>query len=512
MNPRDRFLDLSSRFLDGETSDAETAELSELLKQDGEARRTLARLISQHGNLHWILAKTKMPQPLPETDAPSRRAPRVGALRARSRRQRTAAPSSPILWLSAAAVFIVLLLGALLSTGDPAVERPAPRPEARSPQPAPPTHEKLVDRPAAPKPPSERPPVPGEKPRSEKKVAAPPVRPAPAPDTTPAPVTPRPAPPSRPRKTEAAPARALAVLEKDTGETPVREGQTIKTDADSAVLAFPDGTRVELAPRTLIRRVSEREKNAGKFLDLAIGKITADVTRQPAGRPLVVATPQARARVVGTRFTLEAQPKSTRLEVAEGKVRLARPSGITSVLVPSGYFAVAAPGAPLEARPLPVRVAQISFGPAGAPVPQGYRADTGAVFDAQRGYGWARDLSAGTRLRTGPQPVLHRRSVIAGSALVEARWEYAVPKGTYEVTVVCGGELTAQGPHRVTVEGSLLFKDVFSAKGAHPARTATVQVQDGRLTLTSGAVGTTLRAPDGTHDTIINYLVISRIR
>jgi len=54
-----------------------------------------------------------------------------------------------------------------------------------------------------------------------------------------------------------------------------------------------------------------------------VGTLEADVARQRPFRSLIVTTPNAEVKVVGTRFKLEASTSFTRLEVAEGAVRLA---------------------------------------------------------------------------------------------------------------------------------------------------------------------------------------------
>src|SRR5438876_453377 len=82
------------------------------------------------------------------------------------------------------------------------------------------------------------------------------------------------------------------------------------------------------------------------------GQFEASVARQRPFRPLVVTTAQAEARVLGTRFTLAATTNATRLEVADGKVRLKRLSDGEAVRVGAGNYTVAAPGYELAPQPL----------------------------------------------------------------------------------------------------------------------------------------------------------------
>jgi hypothetical protein len=94
----------------------------------------------------------------------------------------------------------------------------------------------------------------------------------------------------------------------------------------------------------------------GKRFDLRQGKIEAIVARQRLFQPLLVRTPQAEARVLGTKFMLAAATNFTRLEVTEGKVKLTRFSDSASVKVGAGQGAVAATNYFLAAQPLPGKV------------------------------------------------------------------------------------------------------------------------------------------------------------
>jgi len=128
-----------------------------------------------------------------------------------------------------------------------------------------------------------------------------------------------------------------------------------------AVLTFPDSTRIELSPATTIRELSDGP--GGKRLDLAAGSIRAEVARQPAERPLTLRTPDAEARVLGTRFRLSCQ-ESTRLDVHEGKVRLSRPKDGASVEVSGGNTATT--GVP-RMYPKPLR--EVAFQDGVSPMP-----------------------------------------------------------------------------------------------------------------------------------------------
>jgi hypothetical protein len=116
---------------------------------------------------------------------------------------------------------------------------------------------------------------------------------------------------------------------------------------------YPDATSLDLAPGAAVRSLAEGP-GGEKRVTLERGTFAAEVTRQPAGRPLRFLTPHAEATVLGTTLRLVVEAGSTRLEVDEGKVRLTRLSDRKSVEVPSGHFAVAGAGLELAVRPSPI--------------------------------------------------------------------------------------------------------------------------------------------------------------
>ncbi|WP_147264145.1 OmpL47-type beta-barrel domain-containing protein [Desertihabitans brevis] len=159
----------------------------------------------------------------------------------------------------------------------------------------------------------------------------------------------------------------------------------------------------------------------------------------------------------------------------------------------------------------------INFQPATAPVPAGYRADTGAAF-GDRGdglsYGWVAqggdtplDMSKNARLRdrTGIDPRLNTlmhlqyrdiQTVFGGSISCTTNqcepgaWELAVPEGLYEVTVSVGDQPGAgtvyDSRHAINVENGVAIAQ-FQATSAEEFREVTVQtgVEDGRLTVSA---------------------------
>jgi len=100
---------------------------------------------------------------------------------------------------------------------------------------------------------------------------------------------------------------------------------------------------------------------AGKKIRVRAGVVAVDATRQPEGLPLLLVTPQAEVRVLGTRFALVVEETGTRVEVLEGRVRMTRREDGALVEVTKGQFAVAARGFALESRPMRVASGLVSL-------------------------------------------------------------------------------------------------------------------------------------------------------
>jgi hypothetical protein len=215
-----------------------------------------------------------------------------------------------------------------------------------------------------PAPPAPRPdPVPV--PAPEKPIPIPPPapeKPAPAPKPEDPPPAPRPAPETIVAVAELESVVGDVQLLSAAGPMAARAGQGIAAGQgfeavgakSSAVLKYPDGTRLRLE-NGQIKQVDE-----GKRIVVARGIVHADVARQIAGKSVTILTPQAEAKVLGTKFALHVVASWTRLEVQEGKVRLSR-EGAAGVDVSAGHFALAAPGIRLVPRPLPPAGAVAGF-------------------------------------------------------------------------------------------------------------------------------------------------------
>jgi hypothetical protein len=123
---------------------------------------------------------------------------------------------------------------------------------------------------------------------------------------------------------------------------------------------YPDATRIEAGPETVFvlsthtgdARNLEDGAGIAKKIFVRSGTVAVEAVRQPEGLPLLLITPEAEVRVLGTRFTLASDGTESRVEVLEGRVRMTRREDGALVEVTAGQFARAAQGVPLAARPL----------------------------------------------------------------------------------------------------------------------------------------------------------------
>lgn len=158
---------------------------------------------------------------------------------------------------------------------------------------------------------------------------------------------------------------ALAVLTRvegdvyvlDGGGTPAQAGQPIfpgsgletRDERSAATVQYPDETTVRLGADTQVR---EFRDTGGKRLQLARGVVTADVTPQPQGRPMVLTTPRAEAVVLGTKLRLTSGEESAALLVEKGRVRFVRNEDGQALDVPQGHYAVVAKDVEFAVRPV----------------------------------------------------------------------------------------------------------------------------------------------------------------
>ena len=158
-----------------------------------------------------------------------------------------------------------------------------------------------------------------------------------------------------------------------SGRTPAVSGQrffsglALETSGPRgrAVLAYPDGSRVEAQSNTLVRQ-PEVSRETGKRLILARGTLRAKIGRQSKERPMRVTTPQGEALVRGTSFWLVVEPGpegTTRVAVTEGRVMLSDARDGVSVDIEAGHEATAGSQ---DMNPVPMPVDEITLLPSHA--------------------------------------------------------------------------------------------------------------------------------------------------
>jgi len=373
---KERLQELLALLMEQGLDEAGQVELAGALESDPKLAGEALELWQQESRIRYALTAASDPESkvapllsalrsgLPETESHVRTVlARVGAKKGR-RAKRYVRPG----WAVPAAVAACVLIGiaALIVSSPSPSSRPArPSESARAPKdvepaPTPPQPEPKVIPPATP--PKPREPKEEEPAPKSTESLKPAPRPVPEPER-------KPKSPENPSTTPvpAATTPAFATLERveggvtvltAVGNVPAKVGEVILSGqglevgtAARAVLKFPDGTRIDSGPDT---RVKEFANGAGKRIQLQKGTLSAEVVKQPAGKPLVFTTPQGEATVLGTTLRLTVDATSTRLEVTEGKVRLKRVSDGKAVEVASGHFAVAATGIDLAPRLLPI--------------------------------------------------------------------------------------------------------------------------------------------------------------
>jgi hypothetical protein len=131
-------------------------------------------------------------------------------------------------------------------------------------------------------------------------------------------------------------------------QLPLRQGDRLLVEEDAAItLRWSDGTRVRLEGGS----VADLPTTAsGKRVHIDEGTLSAVVAKQPAGRPMVFATPHADAIVRGTELYLHVRRDETELEVAEGRVELVERRTNDSQMVAASQSAIATTGEQVAKR------------------------------------------------------------------------------------------------------------------------------------------------------------------
>jgi hypothetical protein len=133
-------------------------------------------------------------------------------------------------------------------------------------------------------------------------------------------------------------------------------GQQIQTgdEASFAALRYADGTRLELNAATRLEMALATGVRGGKRLKLIGGLLDAEVAPQADACPMIISTPHAEIRVVGTTFLSSVTEQFTRIEMQRGQVQLQNHRGGRSIDLRAGQMAIVDPQAEaIEAKPLP---------------------------------------------------------------------------------------------------------------------------------------------------------------
>jgi ferric-dicitrate binding protein FerR (iron transport regulator) len=128
----------------------------------------------------------------------------------------------------------------------------------------------------------------------------------------------------------------LSLRPGDRIEVPARSWASVRYD-DGSTLQLGDETRLEIEEKAL----PPNEKR----VRLRRGSVSGDVAPQPAERPMVLATPHADARVLGTAFRLSVAGQESRLLVHHGRIAFG------TAEVTTGQAARAASGGAVTVEP-----------------------------------------------------------------------------------------------------------------------------------------------------------------
>lgn len=151
---------------------------------------------------------------------------------------------------------------------------------------------------------------------------------------------------------------------------------------------------------------------------------------------------------------------------------------------------------------------KINFQSSTAAIPSGYIKDSGNAYNSTRGFGWVNQASLGTpisisnyardRNRTNVDQRLDTLLHMQYPSKPAAAWEYALPNGSYSVTVSVGDKVGGGGvydsKHTINVEGVSAIKDFQgTSKQEYQLASVKVNVTDGKLTVDAiGGINTKL--------------------
>ncbi len=159
---------------------------------------------------------------------------------------------------------------------------------------------------------------------------------------------------------------------------------------------------------------------------------------------------------------------------------------------------------PLAASSTSFSKTSINFQPGNAPMPDFFKADTGAAFGMRANglqYGWNVDNSGNTRDRNSKNsPDQSYDTLTQMQAGGTFSWQMAVPNGNYTVRVVAGDPSFTDSIYKINVEGVLTVSGTPTSANHWVEGTKTVTVKDGKLTISNAT---------GSKNNKIDFIVIT---
>jgi ferric-dicitrate binding protein FerR (iron transport regulator) len=139
----------------------------------------------------------------------------------------------------------------------------------------------------------------------------------------------------------------------------IRSGQRIETGWGSQAQVLLDDQSTFLVQPCSLLQIEQKD---AKLIKLESGAFFAEVARQPAGRPLMIQTPAAEIRVLGTKFDVHVVQKATgrrqtRVSVASGVVEMS--SAGRTLRLPANTEGIAEEGTEPQRRSLTSEVNEI---------------------------------------------------------------------------------------------------------------------------------------------------------
>jgi len=126
---------------------------------------------------------------------------------------------------------------------------------------------------------------------------------------------------------------------------PLKRGDRLQTGRNSAAtLELADQTRIQIRPETEV--VIRPAPDGG--IGVPAGSISAKVTPQNTGQPLIFSLPNAEVMVLGTELELLSSPGQSEVAVLEGKVQVTRLADDSKRAVSAGQFLPVTESGPLS--------------------------------------------------------------------------------------------------------------------------------------------------------------------